>query len=232
MHVRTGAASNAPGARSRCNRLVRVSVSHPLNGSPSQLPNPAVHAPITHEPVEQVPVAIENVHGRAHSPQCVRLDRVSVSHPLAGSWSQSPEPRGPPSGTTEPGHPVICSAVQRSNRVTGSSRKPTPRCIARVGNSRPCHVIAKSSFVTQLRRNPGTSSRARRSASLVFCPSRVPVCSDRTGCSSPGDPCSLFEKRRADDRSDSSVSYRSPRRAAHPLHSMREGSMAPPTWPT
>src|SRR5688500_12470621 len=41
----------------QCNKLVRVSVSHPLDASPSQLPKPEVHAPITHEPVEQVPVA-------------------------------------------------------------------------------------------------------------------------------------------------------------------------------
>ncbi len=41
-------------------RLVESSVSQPFDGSPSQFANPALHAPITHAPVEHVAPAFAN----------------------------------------------------------------------------------------------------------------------------------------------------------------------------
>jgi hypothetical protein len=72
--------------------LVRVSVSQPLVGLSSQLPNPAVQAATPHCPIAQTAVALGGLQVRPHAPQCAVLVRVSTSQPLPGSLSQSAKP--------------------------------------------------------------------------------------------------------------------------------------------
>lgn len=62
--------------------------SHPLVGSMSQSANPALHMNV-HMPFVHVPAAF-GAHVRPHMPQCARLERTSVSHPVAALPSQSP----------------------------------------------------------------------------------------------------------------------------------------------
>ena len=66
-------------------------VSHPLDALPSQLSKPVAHTgvqvPATHEVVP-----CRFAHATPHAPQLPVLVCVPVSHPLAGSASQSPEP--------------------------------------------------------------------------------------------------------------------------------------------
>ena len=69
----------------------RKSVSQPLTGFPSQLPNPVVHAPTPHTPEVQ----ISNAFGRLHcTPQAPQLsgELSAVSQPLTGFPSQLPNP--------------------------------------------------------------------------------------------------------------------------------------------
>lgn len=70
--------------------LVR-SVSQPLASIESQLPKPASHIPIAHEPLEQVAVALARLHG---VPQVPQFDVVvsDVSQPSGLDILQLPQP--------------------------------------------------------------------------------------------------------------------------------------------
>jgi hypothetical protein len=72
--------------------LVRVSVSQPLVGLSSQLPNPIAQAATPHCPIAQTAVALGGLQVRPQAPQCAVLVRVSTSQPLPGSLSQSAKP--------------------------------------------------------------------------------------------------------------------------------------------
>ena len=69
---------------------VRVSVSQPSPGEPSQSAKPAAHAVIEHAPEAHADVAWASEHARPHAPQCAVVVRTSVSQPLAAVASQSP----------------------------------------------------------------------------------------------------------------------------------------------
>jgi hypothetical protein len=115
-----------------------VSVSQPFEGSPSQLVNPALQAPITHEPVEHTALAFAYAHAWAHAPQLAMSARTSVSQPLATLPSQLPKPalheraHAPaahpgipfaPDGHTAPQLPQfagsVCVAAQRVPQIVG-----------------------------------------------------------------------------------------------------------------
>jgi hypothetical protein len=72
--------------------VARRSVSHPLRGSPSQSPKPALQLPTPHAPARQAAVALGTLHTRPQAPQCAVAVLVLVSQPLAASPSQSPKP--------------------------------------------------------------------------------------------------------------------------------------------
>jgi len=63
-------------------------VSHPLDASPSQLPNPLLHA-IAHVEALHDGVPLFELHAWPQAPQLVRLLAVSVSQPLLLFPSQS-----------------------------------------------------------------------------------------------------------------------------------------------
>ncbi len=67
-------------------------VSQPLAGLLSQLPKPALHAPIAQVPEAQVADALANTHGRPHAPQWLASLAKFTSQPLAGLLSQLPKP--------------------------------------------------------------------------------------------------------------------------------------------
>lgn len=72
--------------------LVVVAVSHPLTTSPSQSPNPGTQLPIPHRPIAHEGSALGAVHTVVHALHAVGVEFRSVSQPLVGSPSQSPEP--------------------------------------------------------------------------------------------------------------------------------------------
>ncbi len=67
-------------------------VSQPLASMPSQSPRPMVQLATPHIPARQVGVAPEAVHATPQRPQWAGLTRTSVSQPLSGLLSQSPNP--------------------------------------------------------------------------------------------------------------------------------------------
>jgi hypothetical protein len=106
--------------------LVRVSVSQPLPGSPSQLAKPGLQLPTPQTPAAQAPVALGGAQGVEHDPQRAALVRVSVSQPLAGLPSQSASP-SPQRDAQEPMvHEAAApeAAVQRVSQVPQWSRSP------------------------------------------------------------------------------------------------------------
>jgi hypothetical protein len=58
--------------------------SHPVNGFPSQLPNPGLQATIWHVPLSHALVAFGAMQLRPHAPQLFMLLKMLVSHPSAG----------------------------------------------------------------------------------------------------------------------------------------------------
>lgn len=72
--------------------LLRVSISHPLAGLPSQLPRPDAHTATVQIPDSQPGVPNGTVHPWPQVPQCVVLVVVFTSHPLAEFPSQSAKP--------------------------------------------------------------------------------------------------------------------------------------------
>ncbi len=67
--------------------------SQPFAATPSQSPKPAAHALYPHAPLAHRGAAtLRGTHAALHAPQCTVLVRVSVSHPLLGSASQSAKP--------------------------------------------------------------------------------------------------------------------------------------------
>lgn len=101
------AAGHTFAQRPQCSALVRRFVSHPLLGSPSQSPKPAlherVHPPATHRAAWLGPA----VHTVPHVPQFMTLAAVLVSHPFAALLSQSPKP----AEHVSPHVPVVHTAV-------------------------------------------------------------------------------------------------------------------------
>ena len=65
--------------------------SQPLEASPSQLPNPVLHA-MEHEPSEQPGVPFVLLQTVPHAPQFVALVSVFVSQPVEPIPSQFPNP--------------------------------------------------------------------------------------------------------------------------------------------
>ncbi len=72
--------------------VMRVSVSHPFVGLPSQSPKPVLHAATAHTPAVHAAVALGGLQRAPHAPQCEVLVRVSTSQPFEGSPSQSEKP--------------------------------------------------------------------------------------------------------------------------------------------
>jgi hypothetical protein len=66
-------------------------VSQPVLASPSQLPNPELHA-MEHDPSEQLGVPFVALQMVPHVPQFVALVSVFVSHPVDPMPSQLPKP--------------------------------------------------------------------------------------------------------------------------------------------
>ena len=70
---------------------VRVEVSQPVAGFPSQLPKPVVHAPSVQVPPGQVSAAFARLQATMQLPQLVS-ESSRASQPLAGLPSQLPKP--------------------------------------------------------------------------------------------------------------------------------------------
>lgn len=68
------------------------SVSHPLDGSPSQFANPGLQANPQEPPAHAALALVGVAQARPHAPQCAALVRTSASHPLLASPSQSAKP--------------------------------------------------------------------------------------------------------------------------------------------
>lgn len=66
-------------------------VSQPFAGSPSQLPQPALHVPSVHVPVAQDSLAFGRLHGTPQPPQLESVLK-DVSQPFAGRPSQFAHP--------------------------------------------------------------------------------------------------------------------------------------------
>ncbi len=133
----------------QCITLVAGLVSHPFVGSASQLLNAESHAPITHDPVEHVPIACVNMHTRPHIPQFAMLARVSVSQPFAELMSQLPVP----------------TAQSRPHRPEAHVGVAVPA----VGHTFPHAPQLAISVITSMHRVPHTVERAGGHAQ---CPSR------------------------------------------------------------
>jgi hypothetical protein len=76
----------------QCEPEVFRFVSHPLVGSMSQLPKPAVHAPNVQEPIAHEAAAEAKLQRRPHTPQLEDDVCRSASQPLDVIPSQSPRP--------------------------------------------------------------------------------------------------------------------------------------------
>ncbi len=72
--------------------LVSVLVSQPFVALPSQLPNPALHAPKVQTPLTHDSAALARSQTAPQAPQLARLVFVLVSQPLAALPSQLPRP--------------------------------------------------------------------------------------------------------------------------------------------
>jgi hypothetical protein len=71
--------------------LVRVLTSHPFDAAPSQLPNPAAHAPRVQVPLLHDSLAFARSHTLPQVPQSVSVARLA-SQPFAATPSQLPNP--------------------------------------------------------------------------------------------------------------------------------------------
>src|SRR5439155_22776353 len=97
---------------------VRTLVSQPFAGFPSQSPNPAKQAVMTHCPFTHPGTAFGAVHTRPQAPQLATLELVSTQTPLqsgVGLWQphppaplQTPLEHGVPTGSfSHTGWPVM-----------------------------------------------------------------------------------------------------------------------------
>jgi hypothetical protein len=82
--------------------LVRVFTSQPLADTPSQLPKPGLHAPMTQVFAAHVAAALANSQRLPQRPQCWVLAASTVSQPLARSPSQSAKPAAQAPGAHSP----------------------------------------------------------------------------------------------------------------------------------
>jgi hypothetical protein len=73
-------------------KLVDRFASQPVAARPSQLPNPVLHVPSTHEPPEQAAPAFANEQTLPQLPQLVTVVFVLVSQPFDAMPSQLPKP--------------------------------------------------------------------------------------------------------------------------------------------
>ncbi len=78
--------------RPQCRVFWFVLISQPLVALASQLAKPALQAPSAQALDAHVAVALANAHTRPQAPQLAVIARRSISHPLAGSPSQSAKP--------------------------------------------------------------------------------------------------------------------------------------------
>ena len=72
--------------------LVDRFASQPLVATPSQLPNPVLQVPSTHEPLEHAAPALAKEHALPQLPQLVTVVLVFVSQPFDAMPSQLPKP--------------------------------------------------------------------------------------------------------------------------------------------
>jgi hypothetical protein len=77
-------------------------VSHPFVPSPSQLPNPALHAPTTQAPPLHEPDALGYMHAFPHAPQFAESVFRFASQPFEVAPSQLPNPLGHVAVTHDP----------------------------------------------------------------------------------------------------------------------------------
>jgi hypothetical protein len=112
----------------QCAALVRVSVSQPLWGSPSQSADPVAQVG-THTPAAQVLVGVVApvVHARPQAPQWAAVARVSASQPLRGSPSQSAKPAAH-TGSQTP----ATQALARVPAFVAQATPQPPQCSALV----------------------------------------------------------------------------------------------------
>jgi hypothetical protein len=90
--VACGAAGQARPHVPQCVAELRVSVSHPLDESPSQSAKLPPQAAMAQSPSMHAGVPPDTMHAPPQRPQCAMLVRRSTSQPLAASPSQSPYP--------------------------------------------------------------------------------------------------------------------------------------------
>lgn len=115
-------AGHALPQRPQLATVVLVLASHPLAVFMSQSPKPALHMsehiPALHEGVPFAPV-----HALLQRPQCIALELVSTSHPLAAFMSQSAKP----TEQREPHVPAVHVAVEFG--ALGHALSQRPQCI-------------------------------------------------------------------------------------------------------
>ena len=95
VHTPATQVSPAPHDRPQipqCAVLTRVSASHPLAATPSQSAKFALHMPTSQRAARHAGVPLAMEHAPRHAPQWATVTRVSTSHPLGGSPSQSAKP--------------------------------------------------------------------------------------------------------------------------------------------
>jgi hypothetical protein len=124
----------------QCINEVFVSVSQPFRTSPSQLPNPALHAAMLHVPPLHDPVAFAGMHGAAQAPQCINERVVSVSQPFRTSPSQLPNPA---LHAAMPHVPPLHDGVARSS-TQGMPQPPQCCGLVAVSTQLSSHTIGRS----------------------------------------------------------------------------------------
>jgi hypothetical protein len=87
-----GYAGHAFGHDPQCDGSLRVSISQPFFGSPSQSANPGAHCPIAQPPLKQTGAALGSTQVLPQPPQLFLSVASDASQPLLGFPSQSPVP--------------------------------------------------------------------------------------------------------------------------------------------
>jgi hypothetical protein len=135
-----GAGHDAP-QRPQCVTEARTSVSQPLVALPSQSPKPSTHAATAQEPISQTAVALGGSQRRPQAPQWEALVRVSVSHPLAASPSQSAKPVAHAYAQVPPAQ----EAAVFGRSAQARPQAPQWEALVRVSVSHPLAAVASQS---------------------------------------------------------------------------------------
>jgi hypothetical protein len=128
-----GGVGHASPHRPQCDTLARRSVSQPLLATPSQSPYPSAQRATAHDPASQRAVAFGSAQARPQAPQAARDVRVSVSHPLVASPSQSEKP----TAQSQRHAPTSQRAAALGREAHARSQPPQCRTSPRVLASQP-----------------------------------------------------------------------------------------------